>query len=230
MTEKLTKENFVKSTDRGKLSSILNKVYELHGKQVSTDTVMLWYGILEKYEIADIQKAFSEVMSISQFLPKPADIINVLDPCQWPTPAEAWASYPQDERSTGVMCEETGQAWAIAEELWYAGDMIGARRAFEGAYERIVEEAKRQGKRKPKFWLSLGWDEAGRKTGAHDAYKKGYLAYEAVKGYIGHDTEAQRLIAIERSDNGRTDLHQIAKRLLDGSDGHGAEGEIPEGA
>lgn len=222
----------MKSNDKEAFKRIIEQAYGLHGKEVRADVVMLWYGFMEKYELADITKAFTKALSEGHYLPKPAEIIDILDPPQWPTPAEAWASFPHEEADTGAVCDETQAAWASAEAAYQGNDMIGARRAFEGAYQRHMDEALRLGKRRPCWRLSIGWDAAKREQGARQAVHRGLLSQEQVAGYLPDETQAPTdKPRLTGPDTGHSRGHVRPLRwFLDRAVGGGATGDLSSGA
>lgn len=208
----------MKSTDKRDLAEILGQVYEVNGKTMTEASVKLWFNILEPYELEDVRAALGQLMRTSEYLPKPAAVIDILEPSQWPTPAEAWATYPHSEQDTAAVCEETLAAWASAEGLYESGDAIGARRAFEGAYTRHMDEAKRKGRRKPAWMLSVGWDAQKREAGALDAVKRGLLPHKACERYLTGET---RKALRDDSGDRAGDVRHVS-RLLGRPDGGGA--------
>jgi hypothetical protein len=68
---------------------------------------------------------------------------------------------PKDENDSAAMTSEMSQALAVANDLIYEGDLVAARMAFKAAYNRLVDEAKMQG-RKPQWFASLGHDKNSR--------------------------------------------------------------------
>jgi hypothetical protein len=79
---------------------------------------------------------------------------------------EAWsiALAACDEYDTVVMTDEVQLAMSAARPVLDAGDKIGARMAFISAYERLVLEARAEG-RPVKWNVSIGYD-AGRRVTA----------------------------------------------------------------
>ena len=66
------------------------------------------------------------------------------------------------------------KAWAIAKPILDAGDKIGARMAFIPAYERFVDQAKRES-RTPHYEISAGWDANLRELAVQNAVTAGLL-------------------------------------------------------
>lgn len=221
----------MQKTDRAQFAEILSVVYETHGKTASEAVIRLWFGALEEYDIEDVSRALSQLMRSNKFLPKPADVVDILEPSGWPTAAEAWALVPKDERETGAVCDEMQAAWAACADLAEAGDMIGARRAFEGAWERVTGEVLARGKRRPLWHLSLGWDERGRSYGAKRAVDKGLLKPEDVAGYLEYEQEHSKHKGLrDMRESGRAGHVRPIGRLLGGALGGGTASEVQGGA
>ena len=140
----------MKPEDKEAFQEILGAVYELRGS-----------------------RALSQLSATEKFLPMPSQVIDVLEPSGWPSPAEAWAMAPVAERETYAVHDELQAAWASAAGLWDDGDKIGARRAFESAYKRISEASKARGIRRPQWRLSIGFDARLRSAGAQLAVDRG---------------------------------------------------------
>jgi hypothetical protein len=79
-----------------------------------------------------------------------------------------------DEADTVVWTEETAQAFAAARPVLDLGDKVGARMAFKGAYERLVDAARRDG-RPMAVQVSLGWDQNRRIVAIDAAVTAGRL-------------------------------------------------------
>jgi len=214
------------------LTESLAAVYDLYGKTLSPAATRLWASALHECELSAVLRALEDHVAGSTFLPKPADILDLLSPNEWPGAGQAWALALKDERETGATCPEMLSAWSVAFELWTSGDKIGARRAFEGAWERAVQDAVRAGRRRPVWSLSVGWDAAGCAHGAQRAVDKGLLTRDSVAGYLDDQAAAQdqRLLGqLPAANNARGHLRSLG-RILGGTPGEGAPGNLPPGA
>ena len=83
---------------------------------------------------------------------------------------EAWsiALASNDEFDTVVMTDEIMQAMSSARPILSAGDKVGARMAFLSTYERLVEDARKQGV--PVKWsVSVGFDAQRRLAAIEEA-------------------------------------------------------------
>lgn len=108
-----------------------------------------------------------------------AEVISRLDDGR-PGVEEAWALMPLNEAQTVVWTQEMARAFTLCGPLLDRGDKIGARLVFKEAYDKLVAEARNQGK--PVQWsASLGFDKKGRDPVLLEAIERGRLTQEAVK-------------------------------------------------
>lgn len=141
----------------------------------------MWWEALADYPDGAVKAAAARHLKSSPFKPKLADIVALCESqCQtaWLTADEAWARMPKSEMDSCMLTDETAQAMAAADPLLQAGDRVAARMAFKGAYERLVEQAKIDGRR-PKFFPSFGNDVAGRVAMLADAVRTGKYPVQA---------------------------------------------------
>lgn len=126
-----------------------------------------------------------------QFPPKPADIIDQIErrnpAMARPGADEAWMKTPPEELSYWATDEMVG-AWAVVAEEMHSDrpDRTAARMAFKDTYNRLVDEAKAQGR--PVRWRLV---RGTRKENLEDTVREGLRL-----GYLPPD-EAQELLAIE---------------------------------
>ena len=145
---------------------VFKKCGELYDKIVKPERVAVYWDALSHRTIADIKSAINRHVQDSErgrFFPLPADITAQLpkELNAWLTANEAWATCPKDEYKSAAMCEEIGNALGVAQDLINDGDMIAARMAFIEHYNRLVEQAKMEG-RKPEWFTSYGFDKETR--------------------------------------------------------------------
>lgn len=216
--------------DKQAFMEILSAAYELHGKSITEGAIKLWWNILKGYDLEQVSQALSQLSATEKFLPMPAQVIDILEPSGWPSPAEAWSMAPLDERGTYAVHDELQAAWSAAAGLWETGDTIGARRAFEGAYQRICDAARLRGVRRPMWRLSIGWNESLRSAGAQLAVDRGLLKAETVAGYLEHeDAEAKPLLGHGDESDRRGDVRPL-RRILGGADGGRTGIDVSSGA
>lgn len=164
-----------------KFSRMLAGIFEVYGRPApSAEARAVWWRMLRTHALADVGQAFGTYTRTEpKFPPTPAQILAMLGEGQGdnrPTADEAWATAlgAADEADTVVWTAETAQAFAAARPVLELGDKVGARMAFKGAYERLVDAARREGKPLA-VQVSLGWDVERRVTAITAAVTAGLL-------------------------------------------------------
>lgn len=144
---------------------------EITGTQLSEAAARVFAADLARYPEMQILVALQRCRREVRGRLTVADVVGRLDDGR-PTPDEAWAMIPQDERQSVVWTDEMARAWGIANEL---EDRIAARMAFLSAYRRLVQEA-RDSARAVKWTPSLGHDVVGRERAIEDAVAQGRIS------------------------------------------------------
>ena len=176
-------------SDYKKFAESFGAAWDFH-KPLSERAIAVAFRQLSAYPLAIILGAIDAHMTDSQrgqFPPKPADLIAQIErhtPQQQRIGAdEAWALMPTSEDQSIVWTTEMAEAWAVASPLLEAGDRIGARMAFKGAYERLCEQNRAQGR--PVVWeLSRGWSGQDVEDVVREALRLGQLSQDQAAGYV----------------------------------------------
>lgn len=166
---------------------------ELLGQQITPTAAAMLADDLSRYPREVLARALGRVRTEHTGRLTPKVILDRIDEALGrPAANEAWAiaSLSLDEHSTVVWNNEMASAMGVARPLATAGDMVGARMAFIGAYERLVRTA-REERRLPEPVLSLGWSVSGRAAAVEEA---------VVRGLITHEQGRQLLPAPERGE------------------------------
>lgn len=170
------------------VGQVLMGVLEGYGRRMSAAGAAEWLDALRGYPEAAIVAALRLWRDTREDAPTPAGLRGLLDPGSvWPSADEAWAVVAPvlgDERASVVWCAEMARAAGEVEHL----DPVAGRMAFRAAYERLVSEAKRQGRR-PEYYLSPGWDREGRETAVREALRLGWVTEQRLVGYRGGDAD-----------------------------------------
>jgi hypothetical protein len=175
------------SADLESFSAMLDSVSGLISKGRYTPSVehtAVFFAALQPYSLAEVSAAFTAHVrdpERGKYAPTPADVIHQIEASRSdgrPGADEAWAMTPTSEAQSVVWTTEMAEAFGAAAPLLQAGDRVGARFAFRDAYERIVDQAKRAGRR-PLWVPSLGHDLHQRKQALTAAVEKGLLTAEA---------------------------------------------------
>jgi hypothetical protein len=144
----------------------------------------LWFRALAEHDLEAVRAGFDGHVRDPQrgrFVPTPADVLAQIEALAndgRPGSEEAWAMVPIGEDQTVVWTTEMAEAYGACSQLLATGDRIGARMAFKEAYERLVDQAKRAGRR-PVWQASLGSDADKRKRELTAAVDAGKLTAEA---------------------------------------------------
>src|SRR3546814_7492643 len=139
----------MRDTDFTRFTALLDDIAGVlpNAKPFSPAGKSLFFRALAGYRIDDVERGLMAHVADPQrgrFLPAPADVIAQIEGAAAndgrPGADEAWAlAYrAADEAETVIWTEETAQALAAAWPVLQAGDKVGARMAFKGAYDRLV--------------------------------------------------------------------------------------------
>lgn len=146
---------------------MLDEVYDLMGKTqqakiISAGAKAMFFRAVAHHSLADVREALDHHASTGTFTPVPKDVNEFIEsrrPVLWVSGDEAWAQVPKLESDAGLLNQVTAAALAKAQPLIDSGEMIGARRAFIDAYDRLVAAAKTSPdpkQRVPVTWVSGG--------------------------------------------------------------------------
>lgn len=163
--------------EQEKLILSLTATAEVMGGEIKPNVVLVMVDDLSGYQLVDVLQALTRIRREHTGKLTLKTILDLLTPAGgWISANEAWAiALPAaDEAATVVWTQEMAKAWAIAKPILDAGDKIGARMAFIPAYERFVDQAKREG-RDPHYEISDGWDANMRELAMQNAVTAGLL-------------------------------------------------------
>lgn len=173
-------------------AKMLDTVYGLHGKSLNADAKALFFRAMAQFPLPMVRAAMDAHVrdpDRGQYPPKPADlmaqIVGQAADDGRPGADEAWAIAltSRDEAETVVWTQEIAAAFDICMPVLEAGDEVGARMAFKDAYNRLVNEARRDGY--PVVWnASLGWDVERREIALHAAVARNQLPAPTVAALL----------------------------------------------
>ncbi len=135
-------------------------------KPLSDDALIIYAEDLAPYSVEQVDAALKRLRRETSFF-SPHEIISRIDDGR-PLPEEAWGMIPKNEVDSCVWSEEMAAAYAAAEPMINAGDMIAARVAFIEYYKNKVLKVRAEGT--PAKWSpSFGSDHSGRERALRDA-------------------------------------------------------------
>lgn len=163
--------------EQEKLILALTATAEVMGGEIKPNVVLVMVDDLSDYQLVDVLQALTRIRREHTGKLTLKIILDLLTPAGgWISANEAWAiALPAaDEAATVVWTQEMAKAWVIAKPILDAGDKIGARMAFIPAYERFVDQSKRES-RLPHYEISAGWDANMREIAVQNAVTAGLL-------------------------------------------------------
>lgn len=168
------------------LAAAICATAETLGQTMSAGAAKLMAEDLAEYPAPDIRGALQACRrELTGKLTLAAILQRVQAADGRPGDDEAWAIALQasDESETVVLTAEILFALAAARPVLAAGDKIGARMAFKGAYVRAVDESRRNAR--PATWTpSLGSDPQRRVAAIEEAGRQGRLPAPRVREYL----------------------------------------------
>lgn len=159
---------------------------ELLGQQLSPTAAAMMAEDFASYPQSVLRQALSRVRTEHTGRLTPKAVMDRIDEAMGrPAANEAWsvAVTAMDERNTVVWTDEMAQAWGAAQPIAHGGDMVGARMAFIGAYERLVRTAREQ-RLLPSVTVSEGWCQEGRALAVEKAVQLGYMPADQAQKYL----------------------------------------------
>lgn len=214
--------------DAARFKNLITLIGEMYEMSFSDSMVSTWWGMLRSYSIDEVETATRRYMAtpeVGKFKPKPSEIIGMIQSASsnfWLSSAEAWATQPKDEQSSGAVCDEMMVAWGVAEDTYLSGDKYAARLAYCESYDRAAKLAISEGL-SPKWWPTLGFDAEGRHAAEVAAVKANNLQLppperKALPPAPGQDVPLSETIAripSKLSGDGRETSNEEAKRWTD---------------
>lgn len=168
----------MRQQDNKRFVEALYGAMDVVGGQVSERALKVWWNALADYDIEAVERALQQHVTESVYPPKPADVVRrVQGQDGRPDADEAWniALQAMDESATVVWNDEIAEAKSAADPIFAEGDKVGARMAFRSAYERRVDEARKQG-RPVKWWITAGQDKQERIEKTEQALLEGKVS------------------------------------------------------
>ena len=162
------------------LASAIIATAEAMGQEMNPGTAAMMAEDLCVYSVPVVRAALKACRLEVKGRLSMADILQRVQSADGrPGKDEAWsiALTGSDELETVVMTSEIQQAMVAARPVLKLGDKVGARMAFNSAYERLVAGARAEAV--PTAWsVSLGFDQARRVAAIEQAVQMKRLSLE----------------------------------------------------
>ncbi len=182
--------------------AIMKTTADLYDRKLPNARIAIYWVALKHWPITEVRLAINRHVQDAargRFFPLPADISAQLPPQQsaWLTADEAWAACPKGESESVAMCAEIACALHLASDLIGAGDLVAARRAFIDHYNRLANEAKRNGA-PPIWWPSFGHDKNGHHNAVTQVIERRNLALPANKQIPQKKLTSENAISLQK--------------------------------
>lgn len=129
--------------DRKRFSTCLLAASEIHGKAVSDAVVKLWWEALKRFDIEAVEAAFQRHITSpdnGQFMPKPADMIRILEGTSEDGAQIAWAKVDKAVRQVGPYPSVTFDDPLIQRVLQDMGGWVELCRKDNEAWPFVANE------------------------------------------------------------------------------------------
>jgi hypothetical protein len=168
------------------LASAIIATAEAMGQEMNPGTAAMMAEDLCAYSVPVVRAALKACRLEVKGRLSMADILQRVQAADGrPGKDEAWsiALTAGDESETVVMTVEIRQAMVAAQPILSRRDVVGARMAFNSAYERLVSAARAEAK--PITWsVSLGLDPGRRVTAIESAVRMQLITQQAGAQYL----------------------------------------------
>lgn len=201
-----------------KLILALMATAEVMGNEIKPNVAVVMVDDLSVYALSDVLQALTRVRRECSGKLTLKMILDILSPSDgWLSANEAWAvALPAiDEAATVMWTPEIAKAFEVARPILEGGDKIGARMAFIPAYDRLIDQAKREN-RTPSYEVSAGWDVNMRDVAVRQAVTAGLLPapkQDAAMLPPPHETPEQRKAREAEEAENRERLRQQLSEL-----------------
>ena len=178
--------------DRKEFNAMLVTAMAVYERQITGALADLFFAALGQYSMDQVRDGMARHLqdpADGKFSPKPADVIRQIQGAKAadgrPGKDSAWsiALSSLDDNETVVTTPEILAALESAKPLLAIRDKVAARMAFIEVYERLVSQARREG-RPIDVIISLGDDKARRQIAIEDCLRSGMLTQEQARPHL----------------------------------------------
>lgn len=91
--------------DKQRFAALMTAASELYGKPLSAGVIGLYWQVISRFRIGDIEEALGRHIAspdVGQFMPKPADIVRMIEGSSQDVAAIAWSQFDSALRRVGT--------------------------------------------------------------------------------------------------------------------------------
>lgn len=182
----------MRTEDKTEFTTLLVSAMAIYDKQITKPVADIFFNALGPYSLAQVRDGISRHLqdpADGKFSPKPADVIRqiqgVIADDRRPGKDQAWsiALCSLDDNETVMVTPEILAARDVAKPLLELRDKVAARMAFVEVYEKLVAQARREG-RAIDVIVSLGGDKDRRQFAIEDGLRAGLLTQDQAAPHL----------------------------------------------
>lgn len=130
-------------TDRSRFAACLLAASELYGKPVGEAVVAVWWDALARFDIGAVESAFRRHFAnpdTGQFMPKPADIVRLIEGTTVDVAQVAWSKVDRAIRTVGPYASVTFDDPIVMRVLQDMGGWIALAQRTEDEWPFVANE------------------------------------------------------------------------------------------
>jgi hypothetical protein len=133
----------MQSTDAKRFGELIAMTGEFYDKPVSEQRLVMWFGVLSDFDIADIERAVMTHMRESKWMPTPAELIERMRPNVAESAELAWVEVPRLLRNSRSARSDNEVTEQVISDLggWIAlgqkpeSELVWVQKAFVDRYQ-----------------------------------------------------------------------------------------------
>ena len=95
----------MRTEDTERFAQAMTAIAEIHGKPISEQAMSLWWALLERYDIAEVERALHDCLrdpDRGQYMPRPADVVRSIEGAGADRALVAWGKVLDATRRVGA--------------------------------------------------------------------------------------------------------------------------------
>lgn len=137
----------MQSTDAERFGELIVMTGEFYDKPVSEHRLVMWFGVLSDFDIADIERAVMAHMRESKWMPTPAELIERMKPNAGESAELAWVEVPKLLRNSRAARSENEITEKVIADLggWVSlgqkpeSELVWVQKAFVDRYQTYAK-------------------------------------------------------------------------------------------